>query len=325
MKRVLHRRLSDTSSFPLPEGGGSALLACMKTVAFMNQKGGVGKTTTTVSVGAVLANEHHRKVLLVDLDPQGNMSDHVGIDPGTTERSVYDVIIDGLRPEEVVHSVHALDILPANLDLSGAEIELAGMMMRETRLKNALSSFCSGYDDILVDCPPSLGLLTISALTLAQEVVVPMEAEYLALRGLSQLVQTIDLVKQHLNPSLEVSGVVFCKFDGRTNLAKDVKAEVEKHFPGKVYTTAVRKNVRLAEAPSYGKPITLYDANCAGSVDYRRVTEEFLARAGELAPSRREPVWRGDDMDNTTPDGKEFSSSSDSGKTPSVPARESHA
>lgn len=249
-----------------------------KIVAFMNQKGGVGKTTTTVNVGAILAGEYGRRVLLVDLDPQGNLSDHVGLDPNVTEESVYNVLIDGLDPRRAIRRVHGLEALPANLDLSGAEVELAGMEDRTVLLRNALAGIRDQYDYILMDCPPSLGLLTVSGLAAADAVVVAMEAEYLALRGISQLLHTVQRVGEAMNPGLEVAGVVFCMFDGRTTLARDVRAEVEKHLPGKVFNTAVRKNVRLAEAPSRGMPVTAYDPRCAGADDYRGVTAEFLER-----------------------------------------------
>ncbi len=269
----------------------------MRIVAFMNQKGGVGKTTTAVSIGALLAAEYGKRVLLIDLDPQGNLSDHLGLDPAETTDTVYNVIIDGLPARQAVRSVHGVDVLPANIDLSGAEIELAGMMMRELRLKNAVAELCREYDYVLLDCPPSLGLLTISGLVLADEVIVPMQAEYLALRGLTQLLNTVKLVREHLNPRLAVAGVIFCMYDGRTNLARTVRDEVEKFFPGKVYATAVRKNVRLAEAPSFGQPVNRYDSACAGTSDYRALAEEFLTRCGDGAvePSRRQPVWKGDE------------------------------
>lgn len=261
----------------------------MKTIAFMNQKGGVGKTTTAVSVGSVLANDFGKKVLLIDLDPQGNMTDHVGIDPNEIEQSVYNLLIDQIPANEVISKHHNMDILPANIDLSAAEVELASMMSRELRLKNALETVKNNYDYILLDCPPSLGLLTISGLAMANEVIVPMQAEYLALRGLSQLVHTVDLVSKHLNPGLEVSGVVFCMFDGRTLLAKGVHEEVESFFPGKVYETGIRKNIRLAEAPSHGKPVNIYDPRCAGSEDYRSVTAEFLQRQSDPAAPEQIP------------------------------------
>ena len=281
-----------------------------KIVAVMNQKGGVGKTTTTVNMGAVLANEFGRRVLLVDLDPQGNMSDHVGLDPNVTEASVYDVIMDGVDPRTVIRRVQGLEALPANLDLSGAEIELAGTENWNSRLKNALSGLRGQYDYIFLDCPPSLGVLTVSGLAAADEVIVAMEAEYLALRGISQLVHTVDKVAANLNPGLHVSGVLFCMFDGRTMLARDVKEEVEKYFPGKVFATAVRKNVRLAEAPSRGMTIIAYEPRCAGADDYRDVAREFLMRsepdpvdvAGEAIEEdilAQTPVMRKDGDDNS--------------------------
>lgn len=250
----------------------------MRILAFMNQKGGVGKTTTAVNVGSILAHAHGKRVLLIDLDPQANLSDHLGIDPNETERSVYDILVDGRNPRDVIQHVHGLDVIPATLDLSAAEIELASMMSRELRLRQAILPLADAYDFILMDCPPSLGLLTISALALAQEVIVPMEAEYLALRGLSQLVRTIDLIRGHLNPDLHVNGVIFCMYDGRTLLAQGVREEVGSFFPEKVFAQSIRKNIRLAEAPSHGLPIDLYDPRCAGHEDYAHVTEELLAR-----------------------------------------------
>lgn len=249
-----------------------------KTLAIMNQKGGVGKTTTTVNVGAVLAREYGRRVLLVDLDPQGNMSDHVGLDPNHTEQSVYNVLVDGMDARSVIRSVHGMAALPANLDLSGAEIELAGTDNWSYRLRDALAPVRDEYDFILMDCPPSLGVLTVSGLAAADAVLVAMEAEYLALRGVSQLVQTVDKVRDSLNPGLRVGGVLFCMFDGRTTLAREVRDEVERFFPGRVFRTAVRKNVRLAEAPSRGLTILEYEPNCAGADDYRDVAREFVER-----------------------------------------------
>lgn len=250
----------------------------MRILAFMNQKGGVGKTTTAVNVGSLLAHAHGKRVLLIDLDPQANLSDHLGIDPNETETSVYDLLVDGTPAQDVIVQRHGLDILPATLDLSAAEIELASMMSRELRLRNAVLPLADSYDFILIDCPPSLGLLTISALALAHEVIVPMEAEYLALRGLSQLVRTIELIQGHLNDKLHVSGVIFCMYDGRTLLAQGVRNEVESFFPDKVFSQSIRKNIRLAEAPSHGLPIDLYDPHCPGYEDYINVTRELLDR-----------------------------------------------
>jgi chromosome partitioning protein len=248
----------------------------------MNQKGGVGKTTTTVNVGAIIAAEHGRRVLLVDLDPQGNLSDHLGLDPNLVENSVYNVLIDRVDPRVVIRRVHGLEVLPANLDLSGAEMEMSALEDRSVRLREALSGLSGQYDYILLDCPPSLGLLTVSGLAAARNVVVAMEAEYLALRGISQLMRTVDRVAEAMNPGLAIGGVVFCRFDGRTMLAREVKAEVEKHLPGMVYRTVVRKNVRLAEAPSRGLPINLYDPGCPGTADYRDIAAEYLERAGDV-------------------------------------------
>ncbi len=258
----------------------------MKIIAFMNQKGGVGKTTTTVSIGSFLASEYGKKVLLIDLDPQGNLSDHVGIDPNTTEKSIYNVLVEDLPIEEAIQNVCGFDVLPANIDLSAAEVELVNMMSRELRLKNAVLPIADNYDYILLDCPPSLGLLTVSGLSLASEVIVPMQAEYLALRGLSQLVHTIELVRGHLNPGLEVTGVIFCMYDSRTILAQSVRSEVENFFPEKVYAVGVHKNIRLAEAPSYGLPVGLYDSSCRGSDDYRALTEEFLFRHNDVSKKK---------------------------------------
>ncbi|MCC8189434.1 MAG: ParA family protein [Planctomycetes bacterium] len=268
-----------------------------KIIAFMNQKGGVGKTTTTVNVGAVLATEYGRRVLLVDLDPQGNLSDHVGLDPNATEDSIYNVLIDGMDPRRAIRRVHGLETLPANLDLSGAEVELAGMDDRTARLRNALAGIRDHYDYILMDCPPSLGILTVSGLAAADAVIVAMEAEYLALRGISQLLHTVQRVGEAMRPGLEVAGVVFCMFDGRTTLAREVKAEVERYLPGKVFRTAVRKNVRLAEAPSRGLPVIAYDPRCAGSDDYREVAREFLERFEGLPPVPEVEVESGDGRD----------------------------
>ncbi len=247
-------------------------------VAVINQKGGVGKTTSTVNLGAVLARELGQRVLLVDLDPQGSMSDHVGLDPNVTEESIYDVIVEGMDPREVIRAVHGMDAIPANLDLASAEFDLASRADRNTRLRDALEKLRGNYDFILMDCPPSLGLLTVLGLAAADEVIVAMEAEYLALRGISQLMQTVGKVSAALNPGLHVSGVLFCRFDGRVTLAKQVREEVEKHFPGKVFATTIRRNIRLAEAPSMGQTILDYEPNSAGAEDYRMAAREFMAR-----------------------------------------------
>ncbi|MHC4872459.1 MAG: ParA family protein [Planctomycetota bacterium] len=253
----------------------------MRTIAFMNQKGGVGKTTCVVNLGSILAREFGKKVLLIDLDPQGNMSDHLGLDPFETEKSVYDIIINATAPQEIIQEKFGMDIIPANIDLAGAEVELACMTIRETRLRNALRGLCRGYDVTIIDCPPSLGLLTLSGLCLATEVIVPMQAEYLAMRGLGQLVHTVDLVQQNLNPKLSISGIVFCQYNSQTKLANEVLGEVTEHFPEQVYEAKIRKNIKLAESPSYSQPTVEYEPTCVGVEDYREFAAEFLRRGGE--------------------------------------------
>ncbi|MFW5858345.1 MAG: ParA family protein [Planctomycetota bacterium] len=256
----------------------------MRIVAVMNQKGGVGKTTTAVNLGALLAAEFGKRVLLVDCDPQGNLSDHLGLDPFAIETSVYDVILRNTPPQQVARPVHGLTVIPANIDLAGAEVELASMTVRETRLRNALRGYCRDFDVTLLDCPPSLGLLTLSALALAGEVLVPMEAEYLAMRGLGQLAHTVELVRDNLNRDLAIRGIVFCQYNRQTRLAQEVRDEVSTHFPDAVYQAVIRRNVRLAEASSHSLPTVLYDPACAGVEDYRMLAAEFLRRGGEDIP-----------------------------------------
>jgi chromosome partitioning protein len=256
----------------------------MRVVAVMNQKGGVGKTTTAVNLGAVLAAEHGKRVLLVDVDPQGNLSDHLGLDPFEIESSVYDVLLRNEPPEQVLQSCHGMGVLPSNIDLAGAEVELANMTVRETRLRNALRRLCLEYDVTLIDCPPSLGLLTLSALCLATEVLVPMQAEYLAMRGLAQLAHTVELVRESRNRDLTIGGIVFCQFNSQARLSQEVRQEVSEHFPEQVYDATIRRNVRLAEATSHNLPAVLYDPACAGVEDYRALAREFRRRGGEEAP-----------------------------------------
>lgn len=278
----------------------------MEIIAFLNQKGGVGKTTSAVNIGAILAGEHHRKVLLIDLDPQGNLSDHLGLYPAEGEKSIYDVLIDGTPVAAVMKHAYDMDVLPANIDLSGAEAELVTMLSRETRLKRAVGDICRNYDYVFLDCPPSLGLLTICGLTLAHTVIVPMEAEYLALKGLSQLSNTLGLVRENLNSELEIGGVLFCMYNGNSNLARNVKKEVETYFPDKVFETCIRRNIRLAEAPSHGMPVNVYDCCCAGADDYRLVAEEIIARYEEgeakkkIVPRPADPLPKTPSM--TAPD-----------------------
>ena len=249
-----------------------------KIVAFMNQKGGVGKTTSTVNIGAFLAKEHRKRVLLVDLDPQGSLSEHVGLGGPEIEDTIYHVLVDGADPRRVILRVHGFEVLPANQDLSGADVELLGLPDWNLRLRHALAQLREQYDFILVDHPPGLGPLTISGLAAADMVVAPMEAEYLALHGISKLINTVDLVRENANPGLTVEGIIFCRYDGRTTLAKQVKAEVNDFFPGKVFSATIRQNIRLAEAPSHGLPISEYDPRAPGADDYRHATAEFLER-----------------------------------------------
>ncbi|MDR1520724.1 MAG: ParA family protein [Planctomycetota bacterium] len=251
-----------------------------KIVAFMNQKGGVGKTTATVNIGAFLAKEHRKRVLLVDIDPQGSLSEHVGLSTRELGDSIYDVWIRGADPRRIIRRMHGLEVLPANQELAGADVELPRLPEWNVRLRNALSGVREQYDFILMDCPPSLGVLTVSGLAAADLVLVPMEAEYLALLGVSQLLDTVDMVKRRINPGLEIGGVIFCRFDGRTTLARGVKADIDKHFPGKVFAAVIRQNIRLAEAPSHRLPICEYDPKSPGADDYRKATVEFLERFG---------------------------------------------
>lgn len=249
-----------------------------KTIAIANQKGGVGKTTTTVNLSACVA-EAGKRVLIVDLDPQGNSSSGLGIDKESVAHSTYDVMINGVAPKEAIvqtASVDKLFVLPAHIELAGAEVELVNKLAREQVLKRALSTIQDAYDYIFIDCPPSLGLLTLNALTAADTLLVPIQCEYYALEGLSQLMNTVKLVRMHLNAQLDVEGVVLTMFDARTNLCAQVVAEVKKFFQNKVYHTIIPRSIRLGEAPSYGLPITVYDTKSTGAVAYRQLAKELL-------------------------------------------------
>lgn len=246
-----------------------------RVIAVANQKGGVGKTTTTVNLGACLA-ELGLRVLVVDLDPQGNASTGLGIENRGLESSMYHVLIQDVPLENCVEptAVRNLFVAPASLDLAGAEIELASAFSRETRLRLAIASVLDDYDYVLIDCPPTLGLLTVNGLSAAREVLVPIQTEYYALEGLGLLLRNVDLIKRSLNPELEVSTIVCVMYDARTKLSEQVVQEVRGHFGDKVVRTVVPRNVRLSEAPSFGQPITIYDPRSPGAVAYREVAKE---------------------------------------------------
>ena len=254
-----------------------------KAIAIFNQKGGVGKTTTNINLAACLALKG-KKILILDIDPQGNTTSGMGISKKGLDKTMYEVLIsDKLEPEEAIipTRVKNLDIIPASVQLAGAEIELVQLEGREKRLKKALDKIKSGYDYIFIDCPPSLGLLTINSLTAVDSVLIPIQCEFYALEGVSQLMSTIELVKKNMNPSLEIQGVILSMFDGRTNLSIQVVDEVKKYFKEKVYTTVIPRNVRLAEAPSYGMPIMEYDPKSKGAEAYFEFAQEFLELEGE--------------------------------------------
>lgn len=250
-----------------------------KIVSLVNQKGGVGKTTTAINLGASLA-ACERKVLIVDLDPQANATSGVGIGKNE-EKSMYNVLTEGMKIREVIRETElpTLFIAPSAVDLVGAELELSDAIGREFHLRRALQEINGEYDYILLDSPPSLGLLTINGLTAANSVLVPMQCEYFALEGISQLVNTVERVRDLLNPGLEIEGIVLTMYDDRMNLSKQVAEEVRTHFVGKVYDTIIPRNVRLGEAPSFGKPIILYDIRSRGSEAYISLAKEFIQRA----------------------------------------------
>jgi chromosome partitioning protein len=257
-------------------------------LAISNQKGGEGKTTTAVNLAASLAAVEHR-VLLIDLDPQGNASSSVGYPRGVARQGSYELLLGDVELAEVVQKTELdkLDVVPASPDLAGAEIELVGVEGRESVLARALARARAGeqfpWQWVVLDCPPSLGILTLNALVAATSVLIPMQARYFSLEGLGALVGTIDRVKAALNPGLSIEGIVFCMFDRRTNLAQQVVSEVEKHFPDRVYTTMIPQNIRLSESPSFGKPALLYDIESKGAQAYLELTKEMLERQRERA------------------------------------------
>jgi chromosome partitioning protein len=254
-------------------------------IAIANQKGGVGKTTTAINLGACLAVAE-KKTLVIDMDPQGNATSGLGVDKDEVERSIYDVLIDGMTAADaVIPQVHfpCLDVLPATRDLVGAEVELVNRKGRENILRAALDSVRDQYEYVLIDCPPSLGLLTLNTLAAADSVLIPIQCEFYALEGLSQLLNTVTIVQKNLNPALQIEGVLLTMFDSRLNLSRQVADEAKEYFGPKVYRTTIPRNVRIAEAPSFGKPIVLYDVMSVGAKSYLALAKELIARKGRKA------------------------------------------
>jgi len=270
-----------------------------RVLAVVNHKGGVGKTTTAVNLGAWLALEGHR-VLVVDLDPQANATTGLGVDPRRVSSNTYQILVNGTPIEDAIEptAVRNLFCVPSTIDLAGAEIELVTAFSRELRLKKALDTLEDDFEFVLIDCPPSLGLLTVNALAGATEVVVPIQCEYYALEGLGQLLKNVNLIQTNLNPQLRLCGIVLTMYDGRTRLSEQVANEVRSHFPGKVFQTVIPRSVRLSEAPSFGQPIALYDPKSRGSDAYRALAGEVAVAdaSGTLVPPpSAEPVvmrWR---------------------------------
>ena len=254
----------------------------MKKISVINEKGGVGKTTTTINLAAALA-EKGKKVLVIDMDPQGNMSSGLGVDKNEVEKTVYDLIIGNIGIEECIYEevIENLDVLPSNIDLSAAEIELIGVDNKEYILRDEVNKVKEKYDFIIIDCPPALSMLTINAMTTSDSVLVPIQCEYYALEGLSQLIHTIELVQERLNPELEIEGVVFTMYDARTNLSLQVVENVKDNLNQNIYKTIIPRNVRLAEAPSYGMPINLYDPKSKGTESYLLLAEEVINKGEE--------------------------------------------
>ena len=256
-----------------------------KVISVANQKGGVGKTTTTVNLSTILAKKG-KKVLLIDTDPQGNATSGLGLTK-EVENSVYDILVNEIEFKETIQdtSVKNLKVCPSNISLAGAEVELVSMMSREQRLKTKLDTIKNDFDYILIDCPPSLGLITLNAFTASDSVLIPVQCEYYALEGLGQLLNTVNLVKKHLNKSLEIEGALLTMYDMRTNLSNQVVKEVNNYFGENVYKTIIPRNVKLSEAPSYGMPITVYDPRSKGSRSYEKFVKEFLKK-NEIAKGK---------------------------------------
>ena len=250
-----------------------------RAIAIANQKGGVGKSTTAINLSSCLG-AMGQKVLTIDLDPQGNTTSGLGVEKDAAENTVYELLLGECEVEECLQKLEfeGVSLIPSNVNLAGAEIELIGIEDKEYILQNKISKIRDQFDFIIIDCPPSLNLLTINALTAANTVLVPIQCEYYALEGLSDLLSTVRVVKRRLNPGIELEGLLLTMYDGRTNLSMQVAEEVKRHFPGKVFATVIPRNVRLSEAPSHGKPVNYYDGSSRGSVAYKQLTEEILER-----------------------------------------------
>ncbi|WP_102399237.1 ParA family protein [Haloimpatiens massiliensis] len=252
----------------------------MKIICIFNQKGGVGKTTTNINLCSYLANKGH-KILTIDIDPQGNTTSGLGLDKRSIESSIYDVLSGEKSIKESIIKIELIDnfyIVPSTMELAGAEVELINKESRENILKNALQDLDEEFDYVFIDCPPSLGFLTINALSAADSVLIPIQCEFYALEGVGQLINTVQLVKKSLNKSLEIEGILMSMYDSRTKLSNEVVQEVKKYFKDKVYNTTIPRNIRLAEAPSFGLPILLFDDKCRGAEAYQKLTKEFLKR-----------------------------------------------
>ena len=250
-----------------------------KIISFSNQKGGVGKTSTCVNMAAAVAMKG-KKVLLADIDPQGNATTGLSFSKGELERSIYDVLVEEMPVKDAVlkTSIENLDILPSNIDLAGAEVELVYLPQREKRLAAAFRDIADDYDYVMIDCPPSLGLLTINALSASNSIIIPIQSEYYAMEGLSQLLNTVKLVNKHLNPELKIEGVVVTMYDGRALISKQINAEIHKFFGKRMFDTVIPRNIRISEAPSHGKPVMLHDPRSSGAKAYIALADEFISR-----------------------------------------------